>query len=841
MEIIRKILMTIIACLMTMGIARAQGSLSKLEGLVDQEEEVRLLDMSDNGNWIAWQSTYESRPPELKIASVHKAALHRTEAGAREWQFIRRDEILYRVGNTAKLVNLAKNKEIRFSEVKHAGYSKHLDLVYIHYTGALSDRVELYDQQWNNVQSFTRVIRVIDDGNELLVIKRSENGNEMIACHGQKAATIFTSSSEIYSASPSGLQAGGWLVREKADQGIKLFWISPDLSAVALAVGGRTKFDAIQQHPSSDSNAVLLTVETKKPEKEQMVDIWYGSDFDLEDHFRDEKMTRSLLWYPESNRLIETDHPDYRSIGAIGKSGLFLRAIVDHEQVDKNDKTAVETVEHYALYDPRNGQNIPFARTSGSFITDAAGKYILYMEDDEWMAYDTLNHTRQEGLFFQKDAAPYFISSDEVLWIVGNKLWRQNLLTLKKKLLATFAGDHLEILNASRDKSRMELRVVSQSVDLNHPLVISVNDENQNRSSMVTWHRGSVTIIVDETDDRISEFASDKALGSFAWIAENFNHSPDIVVRIKNKANRSLYKTSGSLSARPITKKQLHYKGVSGEDLYATVYFPPGFSKDTTYPVVVSIYEIQRNNANRYLKPTFKNSRGFNERLFLESGYMVMLPDIHNTGSQGPGMAALHNVNAALDALEKIGQADMEKVGLVGQSYGGYETNFIATRSDRFAAYISGASIADLINTSFAFNYNFFSADYYRYEDGQFKLGKFTDNKEKYYRNNPLYYADQVNSPMLLWAGTHDKNVSPEQTRSFYNALRKYRKPVIALFYKDEQHSLLGNKQRKDLSIKMLEWFDYFLYGKKEMEWIDTPMVKSYNASARSGTKTIEQ
>jgi dipeptidyl aminopeptidase/acylaminoacyl peptidase len=194
---------------------------------------------------------------------------------------------------------------------------------------------------------------------------------------------------------------------------------------------------------------------------------------------------------------------------------------------------------------------------------------------------------------------------------------------------------------------------------------------------------------------------------------------------------------------------------------------------------------------------------------------MVLLPDINNTGDQGPGIAALHCVNAVLNELQKVEQVDMTKVGLLGQSFGGYETNFIATQSDRFEAYVSGASISDIINTSFAFNYNFFSADYYRYEDGQFRLGKFTDNKEKYYRNNPLYFADQVKSPMLLWTGTADKNVNPEQTRSFYNALRKYRKLVVALFYKDELHSLMGKEQRNDLTVKMIEWFDYFLRARK--------------------------
>ncbi|SUX48809.1 x-prolyl-dipeptidyl aminopeptidase [Chryseobacterium indoltheticum] len=534
---------------------------------------------------------------------------------------------------------------------------------------------------------------------------------------------------------------------------------------------------------------------------------------------------RRILWYPLGNRIVVTDHQDYSPVAAVGRSGLFTRSAVDHEQVDKNDKTAIETVESYFIFDPKTRENTPFANTSRSFVIDSRGKFILYIDGNQWFCYNTSERRILPELSVQKDAVPYFVSSEEILWVVGNKLLSQNLKTLKKKLVASFVCDSLEILNVKRDKSLMESNIISQSVDLNDKIVIKLINDKQDTSSLVMWNRKKSKVIIEHTKDRISDFIFDATFKRYCWIAENYNRSPEIKTTGNFGAANSFYITAGSSSSAKITMQELKYKGIQGEDLSAAVYFPPDYSEHKKYPVAVSIYEMQNKNYNRYLKPTYKNSRGFNERLFLEMGYIVMLPDINNGGSQGPGITALHNVNAALDELAKIKQADMKTVGLVGQSFGGYETNFIATHSDRFAAYISGASIADIVNTSFAFNYNFFSADYYRYEDGQFKLGKFTDDKEKYYKNNPLYYAEKVNSPMLLWAGTIDKNVNPEQTRSFYNALRKYRKPVVALFYENEQHSLMGYQQRKDLTIRMIEWFDYFLRGKKGVEWIGKQKV----------------
>lgn len=806
---------------MTVSVAEAQDRLSHWEELVEREEEVRLLSMSDKGNWLAWQSAYERRPSEMRVASVDKPGQFFTEAGARQWQFVRDNEIIYMLGQDAKYRDLAKQKELTFFNVKSSGYCKDLDLIYFYYNDSSSYRLDLYDKNMDKVESFSNVRRAVEMNGNIMIIKKDDAGSELIKYDGKKGLTIFTSTSEIYSVSPADLKTGGWTVRVKSENGLGMFFIGADLSSTELSIGGNMRFDAIQQNPSSDADAILLTVETKQAIKNEMVDIWYAKDFDLEDHFRDQKLTSRVLWYPVQRRIVETDDKDYSSIAAIGKSGLFLRSVVDHEQVDKNDKTAVETIKRYVLYDSKTGGNTLLADTSRSFVIDSLGQFVMYIESGKWLCYSTSERRKLPELTVQKDAFPYFVSSEEILWVIGNKLWIQNLKTLRKTLLASFVCDSLEILNAKRDKSLMESNIISQSVDLNNKIVIKLINDKQDTSSVVIWNRGKSKVIIEDTKDRISYFIFDETFRTYCWTTENYNRSPEIKTSSNSGAANSFYITAGSCSSAKVTMQEVKYKGIQGEDLSAAIYFPPDYSEHKKYPVVVSIYEMQKKNYNRYLKPTYKNSRGFNERLFLEMGYIVMLPDINNVGSKGPGITALHNVNAALDELVKIKQADMKRVGLVGQSFGGYETNFIATQSDRFAAYVSGASISDIINTSFAFNYNFFSADYYRYEDGQFKLGKFTDNKDKYYRNNPLHYADQVNSPILLWAGTNDKNVSPEQTRSFYNALRKYRKRVVALFYKNEQHSLMGYYQRKDLTRRMLEWFGYFLCGKKDVEWIE--------------------
>src|SRR5690606_32843222 len=105
----------------------------------------------------------------------------------------------------------------------------------------------------------------------------------------------------------------------------------------------------------------------------------------------------------------------------------------------------------------------------------------------------------------------------------------------------------------------------------------------------------------------------------------------------------------------------------------------------------------------------------------LEKGYFVYLPDIVY-GKKGTGLSALDCVHHALDALKEKTSIDNNKIGLIGHSHGGYETNFIATHSNRFATYISGAGTSDIVRSYFSYNYNFSNPFYFQYENGQYEM-----------------------------------------------------------------------------------------------------------------------
>ncbi|WP_304343421.1 S9 family peptidase [Chryseobacterium koreense] len=238
------------------------------------------------------------------------------------------------------------------------------------------------------------------------------------------------------------------------------------------------------------------------------------------------------------------------------------------------------------------------------------------------------------------------------------------------------------------------------------------------------------------------------------------------------------------------------------------------------------IYQIQHHLANEYLLPDL-DVVGFNIRNLIENNYFVFLPDIV-IDKRGPGISAMESIDKALDKLLMNRNINSSKVGLIGHSFGGYLTNFIATHSNRFATYISGSGVSDIISSYFSYNYNFIGPHYWQFETGQYKMNRpFAADKQLYFRNNPIFNVEKVNTPVLLWTGTKDENVIPQNTTAFFLGLKRNGRDVVALYYPESGHDLSTNfLQVKDLNKKIMEWWGYFLKDKQDILWIEKQIKK---------------
>jgi dipeptidyl aminopeptidase/acylaminoacyl peptidase len=261
--------------------------------------------------------------------------------------------------------------------------------------------------------------------------------------------------------------------------------------------------------------------------------------------------------------------------------------------------------------------------------------------------------------------------------------------------------------------------------------------------------------------------------------------------------------------------KLIEYKGVGGKKLQGAIFLPANYEPGKKYPTIVYIYERLSQGLHRYTPPS---TAGIGS-VYTSNGYAVLMPDIAYRLND-PGKSAVECILPALDAATATGIVDGDKMALHGHSWGGYQTAFTITQTNRFKCAIAGAALTDLVSMySLVYN-NVGMANQPIFESSQGRFtGGYWDLQDAYIRNSPVYFAKNVETPLLLLHNDKDGAVDFTQGVEYYNTLRRLQKPVVMLQYKGENHGLVKPENRKDYAARMKEFFDHHLMGKPAPDW----------------------
>ena len=199
--------------------------------------------------------------------------------------------------------------------------------------------------------------------------------------------------------------------------------------------------------------------------------------------------------------------------------------------------------------------------------------------------------------------------------------------------------------------------------------------------------------------------------------------------------------------------------------------------------------------------------------LLVGQGYAVLSPNMR--GSLGRGQkfvtAGLHDMGGAdaddlltgVDALVDAGRVDGRRVGVTGNSYGGFMSAWLITHTDRFAAAVARSPVTDWVSQHHTSNIPGF--------DRMCLAGDPLDPASDYRTRSPLYRARQVRTPVLLTAGAHDLATPPDQAAMFHRALRDHGRDSTLVIYPDEGHGVRAHTAVVDQAARLLEFFDRHL------------------------------
>lgn len=238
----------------------------------------------------------------------------------------------------------------------------------------------------------------------------------------------------------------------------------------------------------------------------------------------------------------------------------------------------------------------------------------------------------------------------------------------------------------------------------------------------------------------------------------------------------------------------VQWTSFDGLDIEGLLITPKHFDKSKMHPMLVVIHG---GPASVWTKTYFGGLKIYDNaalplsfKTLIDMGFIVFLPNPR--GSSGYGKQFLRanykdfgggdykDILAGINHLIKEGYADPDRLALYGWSYGGYLTAWIISQTDRFKVAVAGAAITDLLSFAGTTDISYYLP--------QFLGGAFWKNEKLYLDRSPLFYCQDIQTPLLLIHGDADVRVPITQSYELYTALKNQNRPVKMFLMPKQGH-----------------------------------------------------
>lgn len=259
------------------------------------------------------------------------------------------------------------------------------------------------------------------------------------------------------------------------------------------------------------------------------------------------------------------------------------------------------------------------------------------------------------------------------------------------------------------------------------------------------------------------------------------------------------------------------YNG-DGVPLRGLLYKPENFDPSRQYPMIVYFYEKLTDGLHNYQAPSGRNT--INPLVYNALGYVVFMPDIVYTDGQ-PGPSAAKAIIPGVQSLIQKGFVDPKRIGITGQSWGGYQSAYLITVTNMFAAAVPNATVVNMTSAYGGIRWQSGLARTFQYEHTQSRIGgSLWQYPERFIENSPLFTLDRVTTPVLFMANDNDGAVPWYQGIEFYVAMRRLQKEAYMVVYNGDEHNPTKRANQKDIDRKMQEFFAVKLQGAEPPSWM---------------------
>jgi dipeptidyl aminopeptidase/acylaminoacyl peptidase len=168
----------------------------------------------------------------------------------------------------------------------------------------------------------------------------------------------------------------------------------------------------------------------------------------------------------------------------------------------------------------------------------------------------------------------------------------------------------------------------------------------------------------------------------------------------------------------------------------------------------------------------------------VQRGYVIVTPDYRGSTGHGKelyeaidyGGKEIDDVISAVDYLKTLPYVDMNRLGIMGWSHGGFITAHSLFRDDN--PFKAGAAIVPVTNLVFRLSYK--GPGYQRsYSTEEGIQGLPFEKPDEYIRRSPVFHASNLKVPILVHVATNDEDVNFVEDQQMVYTLRAL-KPDLA-------------------------------------------------------------
>jgi dipeptidyl aminopeptidase/acylaminoacyl peptidase len=588
--------------------------------------------------------------------------------------------------------------------------------------------------------------------------------------------------------------------------------------------------------PKTDNGNGSAKDADKEPEEPANVDVWHARDVDVmprqKVNARNDRQ-RNLLaaWHVASGRFVQLGKdfheratplrkqklayvvrwPDYAMDRSIGRPAADIYLVSTEDGTRTKVKDRIE--DQYLQASPN-------------------GKYLLYLQDNHFWTVDTatkavVNISKVAPTSFVNLESDFTIRQKPAFGVAG---WTANdaavLIYDKFDIwrLAPNGSAATRLTTGATDQVRhryVRLDPDEEWIDASKPVHLSLFGIWTKRSGYARLDPGASGATPLLLEDRsVTGLTKAEKADVYSYVVQRFDDPPAAMV-----GGPSLREAKVAAKTNPFAadyawgrSELIEYKNERGERLQGVLSYPAGYEPGRKYPMVVYMYERLSDGLHRWSSPSEREP--YNPAVFTSLGYLLLQPDI-SFRPREPGVSVADCVGSAVKKVIAMNVVDPARIGIVGHSWGGFDTVYLATHTNLFAAGVAGAPITNLVSNYGNHHWLSGLAETDHIETGQQRMEvPLWEDLPAYIRNSAVFGVATMKTPLLVAFGDNDGTVHWHQGVELYNIARRAKKDVVMLVYGGEDHSNRRKANQIDYHRRIVQWFGHYLKNEPASGWI---------------------